>query len=75
VQNNGVLARFNRAKRSKRKRIIDIRGIPSHACVCGSRVFKVKCMFEDNDIALWYIDAECDMCGALVTVPTPVDNL
>lgn len=75
MQSKGVLARFHRAKRVKRKSSIDTRGIPSHACVCGSLVFKVKCMFEDNNISLWFTDAECDMCGALVTVPTPVDGL
>jgi hypothetical protein len=31
-------------------------------------------MFEDNDISLWFTDAKCADCGALVTVPTPVDN-
>jgi hypothetical protein len=31
-------------------------------------------MFEDYDIALWFTDGECDDCGTLLTVPTPVDN-
>jgi hypothetical protein len=31
-------------------------------------------MFEDDDISLWFTDAKCADCGALVTVPTPVDN-
>jgi hypothetical protein len=31
-------------------------------------------MFEDNDISLWFTDAKCADCGALVTVPTPVDD-
>jgi hypothetical protein len=32
-------------------------------------------MFEDNDIAMWFVDAECADCDALVKVPTPVDAL
>jgi hypothetical protein len=31
-------------------------------------------MFEDNEISLWFTDAKCADCGALVTVPTPVDD-
>jgi hypothetical protein len=31
-------------------------------------------MFEDNDISLWFTDAKCADCGALVTVPTPADD-
>ena len=46
---------------------------PVHVCFCGSRLFKVGCMFEDSDIAMWIVDAECAECGALVKVPTPAD--
>jgi hypothetical protein len=46
---------------------------PVHVCFCGSRLFKVGCMFEDNDIAMWFVDGECAACGALVKVPTPAD--
>ena len=53
---------------------IDLRSFgPIHVCTCGSRLFKVGCIFEDNDISMWFVDAECALCGALVTVPTPVD--
>jgi len=53
---------------------IDLRSFgPIHVCTCGSKLFKVGCMFEDNDISLWFTSAECSECGALVTVPTPVD--
>jgi hypothetical protein len=53
---------------------IDFRGIPTHECpVCQSRLFKVYAMFEDYDIALWGVDAECAECEAKVTVPCPVD--
>ena len=54
---------------------VDLRSLgPVHACVCGSRLFKVGCMFEDNDISMWFIDAECADCEALVKVPCPADD-
>ena len=53
---------------------VDMRSLgPVHVCFCGSRLFKVGCMFEDNDIAMWFVDGECAACGALVKVPTPAD--
>jgi hypothetical protein len=52
----------------------DLRSLgPIHACMCGSLLFKVGCMFEDGEISMWFVDAECALCGALVKVPTPVD--
>jgi len=54
---------------------LDARGVPTHACPnCGHLVLKIKAMFENYDIALWFTDAECDDCGTLLTAPTPVDN-
>lgn len=54
---------------------IDTRGIPTHECLnCGSTVFRVAVVFEDYDIAMWGLDAECFSCGAPVTVPCPVDD-
>jgi hypothetical protein len=54
---------------------IDFRGIPTHECpVCQCRLFRIYASFEDYDIALWGVDAECAECGALVTVPCPVDD-
>jgi len=73
VQNRKRLARLL-SRATKVKPIgIDLRGTPIEVCVCGSLVFKVTCMFEDRDISLWFVDAECALCGALVTVPTPAD--
>jgi hypothetical protein len=37
-------------------------------------MFRVYASFEDYDIALWLVDAECADCGAKVTVPCPVDD-
>ena len=52
---------------------IDLRGTPIEVCVCGSLIFKVLCMFQEKSVSLYFTDAECAICGALVTVPTPVD--
>jgi hypothetical protein len=75
VQNKGILHRLRQRLRKKQdSRSLDLRGTPTHACVCGSTLFLVRCMFEDKEISLWFTDAECALCGALVTVPTPVDE-
>ena len=74
VQNKIIL--YLKRKRIKKQpsRSLDLRGTPTHACLCGSLLFSVKCMFEDSEISLYFTDAECVLCGALVTVPTPVDE-
>lgn len=72
MQSKGVIARL--LSRARKPGKVDYRGIPTHVCPCGSRLFKVGCMFEDREISLWFTDAECADCGALVTVPTPVDE-
>jgi hypothetical protein len=65
-----LLSRANVLDSSK----VDMRSLgPVHVCFCGSRLFKVGCMFEDNDIAMWFVNGECAACGALVKVPTPAD--
>jgi hypothetical protein len=54
---------------------IDTRGVPSHECFnCGSRMFRVVAAFEDFDIAMWGLDAECFACGLPATVPCPIDD-
>ena len=69
------LARLQRRAVLKDSRI-DLRSLgPIHVCSCGSRLFKVGCMFEDGDISMWFVNAECAECDALVTVPTPVDAI
>jgi hypothetical protein len=61
-------------KRKRKQRLKrDYSGIPTHACVCGSQIMKVACIFEDGEIVMWFTNAECAMCGALLTAPTPLD--
>lgn len=55
--------------------LIDQRGIPTHIClVCGCGVFLIRAMFEDYEMAGYYLDAECAACGCPLTVPCPVDR-
>lgn len=53
---------------------MDLRGNPTHECVCGSRMFYVKAAFEDYEIATYFLDMQCAECGNLATAPTPVDR-
>lgn len=54
---------------------LDARGIPTHACpVCGHLFFRIIAKFDDYEISFYTLDGECDNCGALVTVPCPIDS-
>ena len=76
VQVKGVLARLSRAiYKRKHTGKADYRGIPTHACPCGSMTFYVIAVFDNFEISLYALDAECYSCGALVTVPTPLDKV
>jgi hypothetical protein len=37
--------------------------------------FYVIAVFNDFEISLYALDAECYSCGALITVPTPLDKV
>lgn len=64
-----------RLKQRLKKKPKNLRGIPSTVCLnCGSRLFRVGCMFEENTISLWFTDAECALCDSKVTVPCPADD-
>lgn len=52
---------------------MDIRGTPTHVCPCGSMVWDLKVIFEDGEIATYFLDMECFSCGSLATAPTPID--
>ena len=55
--------------------VLNARGVPTHACPnCGHVIFKIKAIFDEYEIALWFTDAECDECGTLLTAPTPADG-
>ena len=55
---------------------LDARGIPSNECVsCGSTLFTIQAAFDDDyNINSYLLDAECAICGTLLTCPTPLDH-
>jgi len=53
---------------------MDLRGTPTHICPCGCNIFNVKVIFDNYEIATYFLDMECANCGSLVTAPTPVDR-
>jgi len=53
---------------------MDVRGTPTHICPCGCNIFNVKAIFNDYELATYFLDMECANCGSLATAPTPVDR-
>jgi hypothetical protein len=53
---------------------VDLRGTPTHVCICGCIVWNVKVIFEDDEIGSYFLDMECANCGSLATAPTPIDK-
>ena len=67
-------ARQENAKEDLKLNPIDLRGTPTHACVCGSIHFYVRTIFDNYEIATYFLDMQCVECGALLTAPTPLDR-
>jgi hypothetical protein len=53
---------------------MDLRGEPSHICICGSRLWNLQAMFEDYEVSFYLLEMECADCGSLATAPTLVDS-
>jgi hypothetical protein len=53
---------------------IDLRGTPTHVCVCVCHIWNLKVIFENFEIATYFIDMECANCGSFATAPTPIDK-
>jgi hypothetical protein len=53
---------------------LDLRGTPTHVCVCGSEHFYVRAIFQDYEISTYFLDMTCASCGSLATAPTPLDR-
>lgn len=53
---------------------MDLRGAPTHLCPCGCNIWNVKVIFEDFEIATYFIDMECAHCGSMATAPTLLDR-
>lgn len=56
--------------------MIDLRdkNNPVHVCVCGSKIWNIKAMFDNGAISLYFLDMTCNECGALATAPTEIDG-
>jgi hypothetical protein len=53
---------------------MDLRGTPTHECVCGSRVWRIHATFLDYEVASYFLDMECADCGTYATAPTLLDK-
>lgn len=51
----------------------DLRGVPTHQCLCGEDLFLIAARFERGEVVWYMLDGVCTSCGSLVTVPTPLD--
>jgi hypothetical protein len=54
------------------KSAMDIRGKPTKICPCGSFVWKLLVVWDDESdtIGQYFIDMECAVCGTKATAPT-----
>lgn len=54
----------------------NLKGVPTMACICGSRVFNLRVMWDESTREIgWYdLEQECFNCGMLLTAPTPIDD-
>jgi hypothetical protein len=53
---------------------MDLRGAATHVCPCGSNQFFVRVIFDDYEIATYFLDMQCVSCNSLLTAPTPLDR-
>ena len=51
---------------------MDLRGTPTHLCICGSEVFYVKTVFDNYEVSTYFLDMICAECGSLA--PTLLDK-
>jgi hypothetical protein len=65
---------INDLKPENYNRAMDLRGRPTHICPCGCNIWNLKVVFDDFEIATYFLDMECVNCGSLATAPTPVDR-
>jgi hypothetical protein len=55
---------------------MDMRGIPTSACLCGGRAFYIVAWFNEDDYTVqgYETTALCATCGTLVTACTEIDH-
>jgi hypothetical protein len=66
---------INDLKPNNYNHAMDLRGRPTHVCPCGCNIWNLKVIFENFEIATYFLDMECISCGSLATAPTPVDRM
>lgn len=54
----------------------DLTGIPAFACICGSRMFNLTVMWDEETREVgWYnLRQQCIECNTWTTAPTPIDE-
>lgn len=54
----------------------DYRGMPTYTCACGSDMFLIAAVFDDDTRlpGFYLLDGKCAACGALATMPCPIDE-
>ncbi len=65
---------ISRLWRKPKQAKANYRGVPTHACPCGEKVFIVHATFDDYEISMYGLNVECSACGALLTAPCEVDR-
>ncbi len=56
-------------------RAMDLRDTPiGDVCICGSEVFVMLGGFLNGEVAFYFLDGECAVCGSMVTLPTPKED-
>ncbi len=53
---------------------LDFSDFIMHECICGSNLWRVLVWFGDYEIAGWFTEMECAMCGTQAKTPTPIDR-
>lgn len=53
---------------------MDLRGTPTHECICGSRTWNLIATFDNYEISTYLLDMMCVDCGSIATAPTPMDR-
>ena len=54
----------------------DLTGIPTFACICGSKMFNLTVMWDEETREVgWYnLRQQCVECSTWTTAPTPIDE-
>jgi hypothetical protein len=53
---------------------LDLSGMILHECPCGANLWRLLVTFDDYEIATYFTEMECAVCGTYATAPTPVDR-